>query len=155
MRGTSFEIKKVFDKHPYSIHSSVSDRANEEPRMIHFNATLGTPAMKTSGFFLCVAGLLQGGKIWTVLNPQHVQDPTARVDSPDVRFLQEYLLRERIVTAVEGAQFQTAIPVVREWGQITIHDAVRRTNAALLGVLPAYRAWDLTDFGRRDATLRK
>ncbi|KXL48368.1 MAG: hypothetical protein FE78DRAFT_29168 [Acidomyces sp. 'richmondensis'] len=114
--------------------------------MVHFNAASGTPPMKVSGFLLSVAGLLKGGKIWTVRNPQHVTEHHKRVSVQDVRFIGEYLLRERLAEAVAGNQFQTAIALAQEWGRITIHDAVRRTNTALRGVLQAYRAWDLTDF---------
>ncbi len=130
----------------FDIVQHPANPAGREDRAIHFNATSGTPAMKTSGFLLSVAGLLRGGKIWTVLNPQHVRASTDRVEVQDVGFLGEHMLRERMAAAIEGAQFQTAITLAREWGQMTIHDAVRRTNAALVGVLQAYRAWDLTDF---------
>ena len=132
----------VFD----TVQGSSSSADSGHDHIFHFNGTSGTPAMKTSGFLLSVAGLLKGGQIWTVLNPQHAQT-TDRVGTQDVRFLKEHMLRERIATAVKGDQFQTAIALAREWGEITVRDTVRETHAALIGVLQAYRAWDLTDFG--------
>ncbi|POB10107.1 hypothetical protein [Sulfobacillus sp. hq2] len=127
------------------VQQNVNTR-NDNDVTIFFNASSGTPTMKLSGSLLSAAGLLPGGKIWTVLNPRHVGEHQERVSVQDVRFIGEYLLRERLGEAVAGNQFQTAIALAQEWGRITIHDVVRRTSAALLSVLRAYRAWDLTDF---------
>lgn len=123
-------------------------------RVFHFNGTSGTPAMKTSGLLLSVAGLLQGGHIWTVLNPVHVQ-PEDRVRIQNVAFLREHMIAERIATAVEGSQYQSAIALAQELGTVTVRDTVRKNNAALTAVLRAYRAWDLTDFRNASLQLKK
>ncbi len=119
--------------------------ADSPDRMVHFNGTSGTPAMKTAGLLLSAAGLLHGGRVWTVLNPDYVIAGN-RVSSQDMEFFREHMLAERLATAVAGNQFQTAITLAREWGRSTVRDSVRQSNEVLIEVLRAYRAWDLTDF---------
>jgi len=85
----------------------------EDGDLIEFNASSGTPAMKSAFSILQAAGYVTNGQVWQVRNPSEMREGQQRVFPTDVTVLRQEFDRKVVRKQVEDFNYSGALESLR------------------------------------------
>lgn len=106
---------------------------------IEFNASSGTPAMKSSLSVLQAAGYAPDSQVWQVRNPDKIKDGQTRVFKTDVQVLRQEFDLKAMSSQIEGFNYGAATITLKN---STLMDSFRSVG----GLLMAGKAWHRGEF---------
>ncbi len=105
---------------------------------IEFNASSGTPAMKSAFSIVQAAGYAIQGRVWQVRDPQRMRPGQERVFETDVTVLRQEFDRQKLGQLVEAYNYSGALDLVQQ------SDLLIDENA--IALLKAGKIWNQGQF---------
>ena len=111
----------------------------EKGDRIEFNASSGTPAMKSAFSILQAAGYVTNGQVWQVRNPTEMREGQTRVFATDVGVLRQEFDLKVVKGQIEGFNYGSALANLEESG-------LAERSLVLVNLLKAGIAWHQGQF---------
>ena len=111
----------------------------EKGDRIEFNASSGTPAMKSAFSILQAAGYVTNGQVWQVRNPTEMREGQTRVFATDVGVLRQEFDLKVVKGQIEGFNYGSALANLEESG-------LAERSPMLVNLLKAGIAWHQGQF---------
>ena len=111
----------------------------EKGDRIEFNASSGTPAMKSAFSILQAAGYVTNGQVWQVRNPTEMREGQTRVFATDVGVLRQEFDLKVVKGQIEGFNYGSALANLEESG-------LAERSLVLVNLLNAGIAWHQGQF---------
>ncbi|WP_434687041.1 hypothetical protein [Pseudanabaena minima] len=111
----------------------------EKGDRIEFNASSGTPAMKSAFSLLQAAGYAANGQVWQVRNPTEIKENQTRVFQTDVGVLRREFDLKVVKGQIEGFNYGSALANLEESG-------LAERSPMLVNLLKAGIAWHQGQF---------
>jgi hypothetical protein len=113
----------------------------EKGDRIEFNASSGTPAMKSAFSLLQAAGYATNGQVWQVRNPTEIKENQTRVFKTDVGVLRQEFDLKVVKGQIEGFNYGSALANLEGSG-------LAERSLVLVNLLKAGIAWHQGQFDR-------
>jgi len=111
----------------------------EKGDRIEFNASSGTPAMKSAFSLLQAAGYVTNGQVWQVRNPNEMREGQMRVFETDVSVLRQEFDLKLVKGQIEGFNYGSALANLEGSG-------LAERSPVLVNLLKAGIAWHQGQF---------
>lgn len=111
----------------------------EKGDRIEFNASSGTPAMKSAFSLLQAAGYVTNGQVWQVRNPNEMRERQTRVFETDVSVLRQEFDLKLVKGQIEGFNYGSALANLEGSG-------LAERSPVLVNLLKAGIAWHQGQF---------